>query len=647
MGKGAWLLWICLYSSYGMARPVYLLEDQHLSPEESKAAMRYLEKAERLLPMEMKLHLPSLWVSFSDPKPQGLANWKSLFSRKKTTETTDRLPLPHCAKEASDREEDSQTEHQKVRYGMYVDSEKRIYINPLFLFDIVYPERSDRNFSCKHRSMFQSALATLLHETAHAYDFANIRTAREEKELALSLENPITKKEAKKFRDRNFTISDHPIFKKIIHKGKTKVNASPDSYELKSTKYQCHERHFEYFPINFEFYLLEPLEYRQHRPRLYEFFSEHFQHDPTHIHLDIPLTGAGILTKVPILEFPSYRDVDIAPDRVEGIDLLLISKGKAGESQFGHITLRLRLCSKSLTPGEACPETQRAKGVTVTYAADLSGDSFVNPIKGLFGYYPSAVSIAYFQSTLEGYIYHEQRQIASYPLKITHMQKQRLVFQILQDAWSYEGEYRFVTRNCSTEARDIIKSILEIHGFSSASPIMPSQLQKKLYQAGVIDKEPAKLYEPIHQLLDRRIQMAVGKGNKPPFTGKGVLKLSPGDRLCWYRTYLDPKKKVRLLAWQLLEQEILRARIIEATHNFTAQYGKQLREIAEKIQVKRQGYGIPSSYTVKIPENASLPFEAELNSFIAEESLALKAIQEALTESLTPMIQSHGKKNAS
>lgn len=614
------------------ANPLYRFEQPFPDAQTAKAVQRFLHQAEARLPNVLKEHVPSISVVFSDmqPKPSFLF---SLFSTQPEAEVGP-LPLPDCGDEVEpddagveiegEESEPAPAEKPKktpvIVYGDFSRATHVIRLNRRFLSDIQSPYQDDRNYRCGHGSMYQLALATLLHETAHAYDFANVRTSKEQEEFAACAKDKSRCAAVKKFQHRRHSVSDHPIFQEIVHEGHTKAIASPDPYERKHPEQ-------EYFPVNFEFFLLQPAEFRMHRPRLYDFFSTYFDHNPMGGGVSVPLPQIGIMTKIPMLDFPTYTAADLAPDKVSRADFFLVASGVAGESRFGHVTLRFKMCKKSLQPDEVCPEEEQAQDLVVTYAADLRNETSINPFKGLMGKYFSATSITYLDTALENYVYLENRQLEAYPLKLTMEQKNNLVLQVLTDFWSFEGNYKFITKNCSTEARDVIKSALGIHGFSTKDPILPANLKARLVAKNLIEEKPVEIYRGSLTLIEEKLTIAMAGDKKKPYATK-LIGLPPQRRVAWYKKHMKPDlKALDKLAWQHVEQEVGRTRQVQEIRRLSNTYAEEVRDLMSEIAILREGYGIPTAYRVVMPTKKPLPYRQEMDVFSAGE----KAVYTALT----------------
>ncbi len=609
-------------------------------PQLEHFAQIFLKQAEKLLPPVVRDHLPPLTVVFKERESN--IPFLTSISTAKVTAASGLIPLslPNCGEEgaesASLEEEgdDGAPEEQPpvsaskghpLVYGDYNHKTHTIRLNPRFKLDLTTQNQENRMYRCGHGSMYRLLLATVIHETAHAYDFSNIRTSAEQKEFAACASDNRCDA-VKKFKNRHLSVSDHPVFKKIVHDGLTKALASPDPYERKNS-------YIEYFAVNFEFWIMDPIEFNKHRPALAAFFREYFGYDPAvgrgqmKKQREVPTEQMGIMTKIPLIHYPTFSEIDFAPNKVERADFFLIAAGSAGESRFGHVSFRFKMCKRSLQPGETCSAEDKAEDLVTTYAADLREATWVNPIKGLSGGYFSATSMVYLPTALDNYAYLESRTLEAYPLKLTLRQKEKLVLQVLTDFWSFEGRYKFISKNCSTEARDILKSILGVHHFASQYPIMPMKLKEVLIKENLIDPKPIHVYTSAVEKIEKRLELAMGTDKKKKYATK-LIGLAPQSRMAWYKKHMKSDLKyLDKMAWRHVEEEVSRARQVKETHRLGVKYSSDMRRLTKEVGIYREGYGIPSDFRVVIPDGAKLPYQEELAVFEAAE----KAVHTALS----------------
>lgn len=455
----------------------------------------------------------------------------------------------------------------------------------------------------------------LVQETARAYDIENLRTPMERETFVACKKDATRCEGVSRLKHRKTSISDHLSYKHMTR----------------------NRKNLEDFPRVFVSFLLEPVKFRLQYPRLHKFLSAHFSYTPIEPALEGVSEKPSSLTQIPILDFPTYVKADFSPNKVEGIDFFLVAPGSASESRFGHVSLRFRMCTKELQSGESCEETDRDLDFVVAYTADLQREMGVNPIKGLLGQYNTMTSIVYLENALDMYVYLENRTMEAYPLKLTWEQQQALTWQVITDFWSFRGQYQFMSRNCSTEVRDILRSILGIHNFSTHRPIRPLGLKNLLIRHHLIDPEPEEVYDSARNMIAEDLRLALNR--KPTKSEVDLLPtLDAAARLVWYRTHMevgadvidrinpDVAGRIDFMAWSNLEKEVQRTRRVRKQHQLVCQHAHALHEMAQHIDIKPEGEGIPSAYNVLMPTETPLPYQKEFDRFKAEEATVLSEL---------------------
>ena len=452
----------------------------------------------------------------------------------------------------------------------------------------------------------------LVQETARAYDMENLRTPLEQETFVACKKDATRCEGVSRVKHRRTSISDHLSYKHMTR----------------------NRKNLQDFSRVFASFLLEPEKFRLQYPRLHQFLSAHFSSSPTEKTFEEVRKKSSSLTQIPLLDFPTYVKGDFSPNKVDRIDFFLVAPGSASESRFGHVSLRFSMCAKELRPGERCEETDRDLDFVVAYTADLQRELGVNPIKGLLGQYKTMTSIVYLENALDMYVYLENRTMEAYPLKLTWEQQQALTWQVITDFWSFRGQYHIMSRNCSTEVRDILRSILGIHNFSTHRPIRPIGLKNLLIQHHLIDPEPEDIYDSARDMIAEGLRLALNR--KPKKSEIDLLPtLEAGARIAWYRAHQDRGAEVvdriepdmtatiDCLAWSNLEKEVRRIRRIRKQHQLVCQHAHVLHELVQHIDITPEGEGIPSAYNVFMPTETPPPYQEELNKFKAEEATVL------------------------
>lgn len=152
-------------------------------------------------------------------------------------------------------------------------------------------------------------------------------------------------------------------------------------------------------------------------------------------------------------DFLNKTVFDLNPNRIKEIHILLAGPGRAIMSRWGHTMFRLVVCEKGES-GSDCVANS-FDDVVLGFRAYV-GDMEINPIKGLFGEYPSLVFPAKMSDIKNEYNRTELRDLTSIPINFTQEEKKFFIYKALQDFWTYRGKYYFLTNNCATESNDFL-----------------------------------------------------------------------------------------------------------------------------------------------------------------------------------------------
>ncbi len=338
---------------------------------------------------------------------------------------------------------------------------KNIYLNELWIKDILAGPKAARTFSCGHKNLYQAALGTLVHEYSHIYDKnSNFPSLSEEfKRLG-------------HWKTGSFWWSGSE------NKNITRIR-SPDPYEYFNTE--------EGFAVNLEFYLLDP-EYRCRRPSFYNYFnSEHFN-SWTAFPSFICRTNTEVLAYDYVLD--TIIKSDLNPERVYEIDYLLADRTDSFASRWGHAMYRLIICSPEVEKiGPHCRGgINTAFHRVVSYRANIQ-DIQISKWKSLVGGYPSLLFILTLTGVVQEYNKEELRDLISIPLKLSDFEKNNFVYKVLENQWDYIGKYMFINNNCATESRDLLKSVSWDPTVNQIKTLTPIGLYQELADAGYIDQE--------------------------------------------------------------------------------------------------------------------------------------------------------------
>ena len=339
-------------------------------------------------------------------------------------------------------------------YGHYIHRSNTLTINAPVIAELARGRSQSKNLKCQHKSLYDQAVATIIHELTHAYDMNN--------------ENP----------SHNPEYIRRAGFKKGLLKIKNKnTNAmrSPDPYELVSIQ--------ESFAVNMEYFAMDP-EFMCRKPSIFDFFKKHFGSDP------YPQRRCQPNTTVMMSSIAGYVPLNLDHRRVYRVDYLLASAGKGIQSGFGHSMFRIVMCApERLDPisGRTVPATPFGKKclddklyhVVVSYRANVE-DATLNYLKGLTGGYPSMLFILNFGDVLDEYNRDELRDVMSYPLALSPKEKEEFVTRVIEEHWNYRGDYKFITNNCAVESYDLLRGALERQQMDDKKSVTPNGVLEDL-----------------------------------------------------------------------------------------------------------------------------------------------------------------------
>jgi hypothetical protein len=390
-----------------------------------------------------------------------------------------KLPLPHCRSELSNSgpnqgELSDAEESIHANYGYYDHNLKVVVLSSAFLYDIKNPHDQTRRYACRHKTMYRLAMATLLHELAHAFD-ASTHTSQKVAFQKLS------KWEIGYFSNgyRN-----------------TLSSASPDHYEWSSGETGAHES----FAVNFEYFILDPF-YKLRKPSYHEFYGHLFG-------LEFP--KEPIQTQLPHMRMQNVL-IDLDPKRVYDVQFVLAQPVLSIASNFGHSMLRLVICAPEhrAPDGTLVPATPYGKRcrhdkefhVMLAYGAQLLPGALINPYSGVVGTYPSQLAIGHFESSYNDYALTQDRRLTYYSLKLSSDEKERFIVRVLEDFWSYKGRYYFFQTNCATETLNLIQSATTREAFQADASLSPYGLLQLLIAHNLVDEKPSSVDLSFSQLL--------------------------------------------------------------------------------------------------------------------------------------------------
>jgi hypothetical protein len=577
-----------------------------------------------------------------------------------TLDSTTTLWVPPCNGESETAEiaisgTTAQIRGQVVRKGAMQDSDiHAISLNALLKTAILAGPAHSQSYGCGHHSMYALAEATLLHELSHLYDFSDDSSLERDQIIdtcMLSGHKPTAPTagcpDPQIF---NRSVSHNPTFESIMSwDGKEFRNQlhsrSPDPYEFTDLE--------ESFAVNMEYFLLDS-EYACRRPSEFDYLKDYFGgFDP------YPSRNCTLNTKL-TLSSSSTDDpgaqVDLDPSRIYQIHFLLAGKGDEVDSAFGHAMFRIILCAP--TRKEVGPDCLKdiSNHVIVSYRAN-PGDWNTDAWKGLTGQYPSQLFLLpFYPQIVNEYTLDEPRDLISLPLKFTPEEQTRFIQRVVEQFWTYQGKYYFLTNNCGTEALHLLKATLRIPGFQDSGAPTPIGLYHQMSDLGLIDPtllnnqstaETSGYYFPSTNVIFdeafKRLQSADPSNSLTNFPYKTlqdyVTKSTPQQRVALYQS-LKTKvaaSDVKGLAdrFFILESYIfLQARtkymadLSNAIQNATGDVHQQFEKLMEleretsPLSGSDAGYGVPEAADFSAPPAANDP------ATLAE----IKSLNDAVTQ---------------
>lgn len=220
---------------------------------------------------------------------------------------------------------------------------------------------------------------------------------------------------------------------------------SPDTYEF------SHPR--ETLAVNMEYFLSQK-DFKCRRPLLYEYFVKEIEHIPFKDY------KCKEINKVPVFVKGRPFLINIDPERIYEVHYLLAAKGDEVVSGFGHSMLRLVMCAPHRKQKSKKCLNDFDSHIVLSYRANIT-DTVLSYWSGLTGKYPSQLFLLNWVDVIAEYNKQEFRDLYSYPLKMTSKEIRRTFTNVMNEVWTYQGKYRFITQNCATETMDFLKVVMD------------------------------------------------------------------------------------------------------------------------------------------------------------------------------------------
>ncbi|WP_413586307.1 DUF4105 domain-containing protein [Bdellovibrio sp. HCB274] len=340
-------------------------------------------------------------------------------------------------------------------------SRRDLTLDTSTLAEIVKGPNSSTKTNRTHKTKYQEILATVLHETTHLYDFANVHSDSE-KEMIRRCDTKFAKSKeeriqngsrpyaCKYYENMTTSFSKNPYFLQVAGWAGQPENGlnqrTPDTYEMKNP--------LEYLSVNMEYFLLDP-QYKCRRPGMYKVLSGHFRHVPFK-----DVTCNRELGYVVPNNGSSMAEVfTIDPSRVYQVHYLFAEKGSELSAGWGHAMMRLIVCSPQRKfVGPDCLRD-------IEHHLVLSHRAFVDSLQlnawaGMVGDYDSRLFILPLSQVIDEYPKGQFRALRSLPLALTRQQITDFITRSVEIHWEYNGKYKFITNNCATETLDLLQSVL-------------------------------------------------------------------------------------------------------------------------------------------------------------------------------------------
>ena len=433
------------------------------------------------------------------------------------------------------------------------------------------------HFSCGHKSLFDLAVSTVIHEVAHIYDAA----------AGLSRE-PVFQ------HLQQFAPQD--ARRKIKAHNQLRIR-TPDIYEFSDLQ--------ENLAVNFEYFMMDP-EFKCRRPAVYAYLSAKLDTQPF----------ASFACQVNTLVYAGNQPAYLDPSRVYQIHYLFAARGKGIASRWGHSMFRIVMCSPKRTQIDARCLEDLHDHLVLSFVANLRDDMTINSLKGLTGKYVAQLMIRPLTEVLNDYAEVDYRDLQSIPLSMSAAQMRQFIEHALELYWSYSGRYYFLTNNCADESLRLIQSALPADAVQQLSILTPLGLRDELIRVDAADDSvladrksalargylfPSALerYEELYATFRDQLPKAA-----PRRLRSYLYATKPADRLAWagaqHGAALSGLFALEGVILQRLLKDIERRIVIRIMFRKDPRYtalGQKLKSyllsLRQPWELVQGGYGIP------------------------------------------------------
>jgi len=576
MGRYFFITTFLLLSQAAHAGPFskfFLKNSGRYNTWELERIENFIEQTEARMPQKMKDMIngiiPVDFVDFPEDQKQGLKF----------------ILIPKCT--VKDGGQNAPKIAQKL--GMANIKTNEIKINRLFLNEILLGPELSQKFNCRHRNLYKTAMGVLLHEAGHLFDKQAKVSTSDTFQSLMGFKKPW-------------------LFGKAQSRNKLQTR-SPNPYEFADL--------FEAFSVNLEFFLLDS-EFACRRPNINQYYEDVLQTQKRNCKPNYTVVAKDSTNG-------SSTQYNLDPQRLYSVDYLLADSGSQLMSYWGHAMFNLVFCAPGVPVGPKCREgSNLSHHIVVSFRANLT-DLKLSYLKGLFGGYPSQPFLLSMTSVMREYNRLEKRNLESIPLNLTAQQKINFVGQVLEMYSSYMGEFRFLTNNCATESKELLKSIVRTQTVQDLGYSTPKGLLQDLIDIGLIHGNYKKKEYSFFESYSDKYKMAFAKLNNiaKKFNFKehkldDFIEMTAAQRMQWYNQIIKSqkdKKALLLLAVQV-EQEIkefekqsfdkavfeMMLKAIENPKDFDGKFSSKAKQLIEAIteNLKRSerfstsatGYGV-------------------------------------------------------
>lgn len=520
------------------------------------------------------------------------------------------IPVDVC-KVAEEKADDKDKDKKKpFVYGMYKQMGNSLTLNVPVIAELAKGRENSTQINCQHKSLYDQAIATIVHELTHAYDFNNGRISNSMEYIRRA------------------------GFKKGLLKIKNKniqAMRSADAYELVNIA--------ESFAVNMEYFTMDP-EFLCRKPSMFDYYKRLLGIDP------FPTRTCNVSNMVMMSTQAGYLPTVLDSKRVYRIDYLLASAGQGIMSGFGHSMFRIIICAPErfdpitnrvipATPfGKKCLE-DKLYHMVVSYRANVD-DGKLSYWKGLVGGYPSMLFLLNFSDVLDEYNRDELRDIMSYPLNLSDKEREEFITRVREEHWNYRGSYKFITNNCAVESYDLLKAALNRNQLQSKSSVTPNGVLEDLDKLNFLDASDKTKSMEMFKAKTEQIILAYNKayGYKLKKSEKdnkeAVLKFvdesTPVQRMNRFVAFTkttipasDLNTEVNLLkerlvtasSFSVMEQQIIRTLALKYRK---AAADKFMNSKDEKVKqmIKETGAAFAQSFTDLSHEGYGIPLDDEM-----------------------------------